>query len=307
MGGKRNRRRQADADWEASGTDESDANASGHHKILAAAERGDSNCNGQRDTRTDGGQSREGKRASAPHRQHAVTLGPWTRAVDDAVQGMDAAQREISNLQRLFVQHMDDLGEIDAIKRRLEQAETELREKDEELQRHQDTIHTLTSLGQRSKADIESKLAQLEVDGKELAQDRAKLERRVELTTEEERHKLNRDFDKRVSEQDKNYATKMRELEVEFDDKRKENNTKVTALEAENSQLLAAKQEQLETINNQGSQLYHLTDQYDLLNRAKDSLRSDNESLKGQLEQMNKDFGLNTKPAEYLYAFGISR
>jgi len=76
MGGKMNRRRQADEDWEATGTDESDANAPSTHNTLAGGEDGDANGNEIADTLYNGGRAQEGKRPGALRRQHVETLRP---------------------------------------------------------------------------------------------------------------------------------------------------------------------------------------------------------------------------------------
>ncbi|KAG4438800.1 hypothetical protein IFR05_005733 [Cadophora sp. M221] len=165
--------------------DDSDTNAAGNHKVSelsatgAVGERADSNDNGQTDTRNDT-RSREGKGANPPRLKHESTLGQWTQAMDEAIQGMGATQRVISNLKGMFITHVDDLGMIEETKRRLDQAEEDGREKDEELQRRENTILTLTNMDQKSKAVTESQLAQIVAD-------------------RQEKHRLNRDFEEQSS------------------------------------------------------------------------------------------------------------
>lgn len=306
MAGKKKGRKQINTVWDASGTDESDTNASDNHKIpespaaRAVDDRG--NGNGQTDNRN-GGRSREGKRASPLHLNHKATLGPWTQAVGEAVQEMNAAQRAINNLQEMFITHVDDLNEMDEIRKRLGQAEDKGREKDEELQRLENTILTLTTMELKSKAVAESQLAQIVADRRELEQEKAKMESRITVATAEEKHRLNRDFEERMSKQDKSYETRMKELEAEFAQKSQENSKKATALEAEQGRLLTVTEQQQKTIKGQVEELERLKDQYDTLDRAKTSFKREKENLERELRTMKQDFAVDMKPVAYLYVF----
>ncbi|KAL5315419.1 hypothetical protein ACEPPN_016286 [Leptodophora sp. 'Broadleaf-Isolate-01'] len=209
MGGKKNRRRQVSADWYASGTEESDTNATGNHKIselsttYVVGERANGNGNGQTDTRNDTRRYREGKRANQPRLNYESTLGPWTQAVDEAIKGMGAVQRA--------------LGVIEETKRRLDQAKEEGKKKDEELRRHENTIRTLTSIDHKSRADVKSQLTQID----------------AERPTTEEKLRLNRNFEERIFKQDKSHKARIKELQNEFAQKSQENSKKAAALEAE--------------------------------------------------------------------------
>ncbi|KAH7350807.1 hypothetical protein BKA65DRAFT_245204 [Rhexocercosporidium sp. MPI-PUGE-AT-0058] len=193
---------------------------------------------------------------------------------------MGATQRGISNLQRMFITHVDDLGMIEETKRRLDQAEEECREKDEELRRHENTILTLTSMDQKSKAVTESQLAQISAD-------------------RQEKHRLNRDFEERMLKQDKSHEVRMTELEVEFAQKRQENSKKATALEAEQGRLLTVSKQQQKTIEDQVEELKQLKKQNEILDRATTSFKSEKENLERELGTMRKDFAVDTKPAAY--------
>jgi chromosome segregation ATPase len=306
--GKRNRRREASSDWEANGSDES-VNASGNRSITelpaagAVGESGDSIDDGQTDNQNGGGRSRRGKGRSPSQRKHKSTLGPWTHAVGEAVQEMGAAQRAINNLQGMFTMHMDDLGIVDDIKRRIGQLEEQGREKDTVIQEQKATISTLRAMDQEAMAAIESDRAQIERSKEELEQDKAKLATRISVATAEEKHKMKRDFAERTARQDKNHETRMKELNAEFARKIEENSTKVTALEAEKERLLVTVKQQEERLKAQADELYQLKDQYDVLKRAKDSFRSEKEGLERELEKIKKEFALDNKSAAYLYAF----
>ena len=232
---------------------------------------------------------------------HESTLGPWTQAVDEAIQGMGAVQRALGNLQGLFITHVDELGMVEKTKIRLYQAEEEGKEKDKELGRHEDTIRTLTSMGQKSKAVVESQLAQIGAERLELEKEKTKMESRITLAIAEEKLRLNRNFEERVSKQEENHEARMKELENEFARKSQENSKKATALEVEHGRLLTATEQQQETIKVQVKELERLKNQLDILERAATSFRSENENLEKELGTMKKDFAVDTKSAAYLY------
>jgi len=304
MAGKKNRRRQVSADWYANGTDESDTNASGDHKSPdPEGEGGESIGNGQTESPNGDGRSRDGKRASPQHPKHKATLGPWTHAVDEAVQGMNTAQRAIKNLQGVFTAHMDDLSRIDDLKRRVNELEGECNEKDEVVKSHATTISTLRAMDHEAKAGIEDQLKQIAKEKEELKEERTKLKRRVEAATAEEQFIMQRDFEERVARHDKTHETRMKELEVEFDQKRQENSKKAAALETEQGRLLTETKQQQKTIKGQVEELERLKDQYDTLDRAKTSFKREKENLERELGTMKEDFAVDTKPPSYLYIF----
>ena len=221
--------------------------------------------------------------------------------MDEAIQGMGAVQRALGNLQGLFITHVDELGMVEKTKIRLYQAEEEGKEKDKELGRHEDTIRTLTSMGQKSKAVVESQLAQIDAERLELEKEKTKTESRITLAIAEEKLRLNRNFEERVSKQEENHEARMKELENEFARKSQENSKKATALEVEHGRLLTATEQQQETIKVQVKELERLKNQLDILERAATSFRSENENLEKELGTMKKDFAVDTKSAAYLY------
>lgn len=273
MGGKKNRRRQLNVDWYASGTDESDTNASDIQKIselpATVGERGESTGNGQTDSLNGDGRSRDGKRASPQHTKHKSTLGPWIDAVDEAVQGMDTAQRAINNLQGVFTAHMDDLSRIDDLKRRVDELEGECNEKDELVKSHVTTISTLMVMDHEAKAGIEDQLEQIAKEREELKGERTKLKRRVEAATAEEQFRMQRNFEERIAKNDETHETRMKELDIDFARKSKENSTRVTALETEKGKLAVTAEQQEKKLKTQADELDKIKEDYDILNRAK--------------------------------------
>ncbi|KAH6668368.1 hypothetical protein B0J14DRAFT_658287 [Halenospora varia] len=305
MPSKRNRRKEANRDWEASGTDESYTNGSGTHSVSdpvntrGVGEQGDSNGNDHTNNQNGGGRSRQDKGGSSSQRKHKPTLGPWTQAVDEAVRDMGAAQRTINNLQEMFISHMDDLSKMDEIRRRLDQLEEENREKDDELEKQEHTISILTSMDRKARANIEQEVAQIKKDKQELEQEKAKQDRRVTMATAEERHNLNCEFEERTRQHEESHKTRMQELEDEFAQKRDENEKRATALAAEKERLSTVLKEQEKAFKAQADELEEIKEQCDVLNRAKDSYKKDKLARERELEIMKKEFALNAEPPAY--------
>lgn len=62
-------------------------------------------------------------------------------------------------------------------------------------------------------------------------------------------------------------------------------------------------EEQERKIEVQAKELEKTTEQCDVLERAKDSVKGDKKALEKELEMMKKEFALNPRPKEYLYVF----
>ena len=308
MSKRRDRRRDANTDLEASGTDESYTNAPGSHSspnqigARRVGEHGDGNSNSITSNQNGGGKSRLGSGGSSSKLKYKSGLGSWSQAVGEAARDMEAAQRAIKNLQEIFTLHMDDLDVMDETSRRLRQIEAECKEKNEELKRQEITITTLTSMDRKMRADIDTETKQLKKGQQELEQDKAKLERRVITATAEEKHKLNSEFEGRTVQYNESHDRRMKELEDEFAQKRADTDRRQTILEAEKNQLLTTVKDQQRTIESQSCNLEAVREQYDILNRAKNTYKTDKEAVEGELQMMKKEFALETQPTAHLYA-----
>jgi chromosome segregation ATPase len=264
-------------------------------------ERGDGNGNDRASNKINGGRSRQSRDTS--QREYQLDLGPWTQAVHETVQSMGAAHQAIKDLQDKFKFHIDDLHMVAETSKRLNQLEDECREKDDELTRQENTITTLTRFDQRTKDDLERKRVKIEEEKNELDQEKGKLEKRVSMATAEERHKLTREVETLRAQQTEKYEQRVKELEAEFARKKDENDRRVTALEAEKGQLSTTVEKQKRTVETQGKKLKKITEQCDVLERAKDSVKRDKQALEEELEMMKKEFALTPKSKDYLYVF----
>ncbi|KFY97444.1 hypothetical protein V500_02062 [Pseudogymnoascus sp. VKM F-4518 (FW-2643)] len=96
------RRREAYADWEASGTEENLVNASqgssNNNRVdtVGVSERGDDSGNDCTTNHANGGRPRQ---STASQGNHQLRLGPWTQAVRETVQSMGATNCAIKDLQ----------------------------------------------------------------------------------------------------------------------------------------------------------------------------------------------------------------
>lgn len=306
--GRKNRRREASKGWYGSETDESDTNASGTNKIdevpatVAVRDCTEDTGNGQTESPNGEGQSRQGKRTSPQHAKHKSTLGPWTHAVGEAVQGMDTAQRAINNLQGVFKAHMDDLSRIDGLKREVDELKGERDEKAKLVESHATTISTLRALDHVAKAGIQDQLDNIAKEKEELEEERIKLKRRFEAQTAESEFKMQCNYKERVASYEEIYKTRMKELDEDFARKSKESSTRVTDLEAEKGQLFLTAEQKEKKLKSQADELDALKEKYDILNRAKDSFRSEKEDMAKELKSIKKEFALENKTAAYLYA-----
>jgi hypothetical protein len=61
--------------------------------------------------------------------------------------------------------------------------------------------------------------------------------------------------------------------------------------------------EQNTTIETHAKKLEKTTEQCDVLERAKDSVKRDKQALEEELEMMRKEFALSAKSKDYLYVF----
>jgi chromosome segregation ATPase len=303
------RRRETNQDWEASGTEECFVNSSGGNSSSnrvgagGVSERVDDNENDHTSNNASGGRSRQSRGGSSSQREHQPDLGQWTQAVSETVQSMGAAHRTIKELQDKFISHMDDLKMMEETRNRLNQLEEKCREKDKEIMRQESTITTLTNIGQKTKAKIERKEADLEKERREIDLEKAKQEKRVTVATAEERLKLENEFKKLLTEHGQSYDKRKEELEDEFMKQKDDNNRRVTALEAKKKQLWTTVEEQKRTIEVQVEKLEKTTEQCDVLERAKDSVKRDKQAREMELQMIKKEFALNPKSKDYLYVF----
>jgi DNA repair exonuclease SbcCD ATPase subunit len=318
MPSKKNRRKDAN-NWEGSGTDDSYSNSfsyntSNRSNVEEASGRGTSNGKGYINDQTAVGRSYQGKVGSSLQPDYKATLGPWTRVVGETVQSLEETQQMINNLEKIFKSHRNDLESIDETNQKLLQLKEDCIEKDEELDRRESTIRTLTNMGHATRAKIDDEIAKINEQKEQLKQEREKERKRVELQLAEARHKLKEEFDKRtrehdesnekrMREHDESNEKRMRELEIEFTQKRDENKTKAAAFEAEKERLLTAAKERDKKIEAQAEELENIKEQCDLLVRAKDSIREEKRQREIELKQVKEEFELDPPPIEYLYVF----
>ncbi len=301
MPSKKNRRKDTYPDWEASETDESYTNSHNHNianpaDAGGASERGDSNGNDYTNNQAGGGKSNQGKVSCSSLPKHKATLGPWTLAVGETLQSLEETQRTINNLQKIFMLHTNDLERIDETSRMLHQSEEDCRQKDEVIESQEKAIHILTRMESKAKALVEK-------EKDELKQEREKQDRRVNVVAAEERHKVNQEFEKRTRQHDEIYKKRKQELEDEFAQKRDENERRATAFEAERERLSTAVKEQDWQIKAQADELEKLRERYDVLERAKNSIRKEKLDREAELEAVKKEFALDPRPMDYLYVF----
>jgi hypothetical protein len=148
----------------------------------------------------------------------------------------------------------------------------------------------------------EQKMAEIEKKKEELDQDKAKQDKRFALVIEEEKLKSKTELKEHMAQQNQSFEKRRADLEDEFSQKRKANDKRIATLENEKKQLQETVEEQKKEIKVKSEKLEKFIDQCDVLQRAKDSFKSDKLAREKELEMMKKEFGLNSKPKDYLYA-----
>lgn len=306
----RNRRprRKVNGDFEASGAEESYENGSGGDNpgrevdTGGVSEHGDGNGSDHTDNHASGRRPRQSKGGNTvQHKQ--LDLGPWSEAVGETVQSMGAAHRAIKDLQDKFKLHIDDLAMIEEMRDRLDQLEETCKERGDEIKVQENAITTLRKIDAKSKITIEHEKAVIEKGKQALEEEKIKLGKRVTTMIAEERHKLEDEVERCLAGHRQSHDKRMKELEDEFARQRDKNNGTVTALEANNERLLATVEEQERTIEAQRKELAKNLEQYDVVERAKDSFKADMLAREAELKTIKEEFALSSRSTDYLYVF----
>jgi hypothetical protein len=230
--------------------------------------------------------------------QHEVQhgLGSWSQAIKGTVQSLEPAHRALKGLQDKLTMHIDDLNKMEKNTDRLRQLE-------EEREKLESTVTTLKRMDRIERAGIETQQAEIKREKQELDQEKAKQEKRVSMKIAEERVKLKIEFEKLVMQQDESHNKRKKELEDEFSKHKEGNGKRIAIFETERNKLRATAKERESTIEIQTVKLGKLEEQYDILERAKNSFKKEKEDLATEIETMKKEFALNPNPISYLYVF----
>jgi chromosome segregation ATPase len=305
------RRRKANVDWESSGAEDSISNEAGSDgSTNGVGERGNANDSGHRiDHTRDGGPSK-GKRGGLSQHKSKDSLGPWTEAVSQVVQNMEATHQAIHTLQEIFTSHSDNIEMIEQTRRRAKELEGACEEKDEKIRTQEAVIFALRNFDQKAKAEAAEAAAKvkegkqsLDQEKKKLEDDRAKLEKRVTAAIAEEKLSLNLEAKKYEAQLSKIHEKREKERDDEFAQRKDENDKRAAATETERKRLSATVEEQQRIIDARSDELKRIKDQHDLLDRATDSYKRDLKDQEKELKLMKEEFALNSKSKDYLYVF----
>ena len=309
MAKKTSKRKDANLDWEPDGADESYSNDSDSRgksiSTARAAGNGEngsiSNENGYAVKHNSRERSRRGEESSSTQQKNRGALGPLRQAIGTALQDTGAAQKAVENLQKVLKLHVDDLESIDETKKSLHQLEEECREKDGKLLDSEITIKTLTSINEKAEANNKEEAERIKKARQELEQEKERQVKRVATATAEEKLKLKHEFDERTRDQNNAYEMRVKELDNEFTQKNAEIGSKIAALNANVERLLAVQEKMKTKMKSQADELEKVSEDNDLLKRAKDSIRSDMLAREKELDMLKSEFALKSKSVEYLY------
>jgi hypothetical protein len=92
-------------------------------------------------------------------------------------------------------------------------------------------------------------------------------------------------------------------LEEKFAEQEDQNSRRVNALEIVKTQLLTKLEKQEEKIIIQAKDLEKSTEQCDVLERAKDSIKREKKACETELRSMKEEFALSASSKEHLYFY----
>ncbi|KAI9651697.1 MAG: hypothetical protein M1829_002566 [Trizodia sp. TS-e1964] len=308
MPNQKTRQRERNEDREASGMEEGYLNDSrGKQNSRIAADgvgaREEYNGHGHANTITNDPRSRHNRSDGASQLKKNAGIGEWNHAVSETVRSLEAAHQSINLLQDKLSSHMGDIRDIEETRNRLNQMEELCSEKNEEIERQDNTITTLTNKSHNTRQELEHQRKMIEREKNEIEQEKSKQEKRVNTAMAEEKIKLQNEFDKLMSNQLKTHDRRRKDLEDEFAKQRSEINKKLAIMDAEMKRLLIIVEGQKTTIEAQKKELEKTTEQCDLLERAKDSFKREKQDRERELETIRNEFALNHISKDDLYVF----
>lgn len=289
------KRRQRRLSWngEASGAEDNYANGTGSNTNVFAfsePERNSDNSHHAAD-QADGARPRQ---PSAPRDNHRPRLGPWTQAVQDVVQNMEATHRAIKDLENKFRSHMDDLMDTDQTRNMVTRLKGECSDKDEQIKTLKGTITTLRGIDTEARVDIDRVWAEIKKSREKLIEEETKQEKRVAAMIAQDKLKLTNEFERLTKEYDRSYAERRKELEDEG-----------TRMKVEQKQLAATLEAQRRSLEAQSEELSIAHDQCDHWKRITDSYKQEKQQLERELQGVKDGLALESKPQDYLYTLQL--
>ena len=305
MPGKKDRRRNAYAEWEPSETDESLTNGHDYTRNIPNDTRRTSQHNDNHgysfaSNQADGGRSNQANGSGSSQVQQRSTLESCTLTMGETSESLQQTQVLVNSLQKLIKQHANELKSVDETSRKFCELQEECKRKDDELERLRMAIDTFNQRQKEKWDQVEHERAQIEKEKNDQQQWKMKQEKRNQVELAEEKKKLEQQHEERMKQFDEAEKKRKQELEDEIAEKQLALTRTEKDFESEKDRLSSTVMEQDSRIKTQATEMEKLKEEYEELRVVKDSFKNEKLTLKVELDAMKKEFALDPPPLEYL-------
>ncbi|CZR66413.1 uncharacterized protein PAC_16314 [Phialocephala subalpina] len=238
--------------------------------------------------------------------QSNFNLLPYTSALWRATQAFAAAQKEVENVNDLYIAHAKEIEKVPEVHRRLAKLYDECVYKDRRIKQQKNTIAELQLESKDKEADLAKRRAKLEEDAEKLGAEKEeqvkkaqKAEKSMDVRKAELKHNMEKELADLKEEQDKNYNSRLNELE---DTKRKQGDewkNKLNILEADNKKLLGDLKLREKQIEDLEGQLKKTGDRLEDSEAAKTLYKKQKEDLEARYKEIQNEFGLTTQTTDF--------
>ncbi|KFY30941.1 hypothetical protein V493_01539 [Pseudogymnoascus sp. VKM F-4281 (FW-2241)] len=238
--------------------------------------------------------------------QPETDLGPLAQELRGASEKLSTIQDAIRAITTSCIQHADDITQIPEIREKYDLLKKEVEEKDITIEKLRNTVDVLGERASEKEKAIEGEVAANIADRKTLEEEKVELDQQKRAVVEElekKRSDLEAEaaklLSRRAAEQDKKSAAYMKAQEINLEKRKKEQEEQLGNLETEakkNLETIAELKAQVEKLR---LQLKNEAGKSEDIDRAREGYKQDKEQLAEKLENLQKEFSLNSEPLEY--------
>lgn len=238
--------------------------------------------------------------------QSSSTLQPYTNTVVDTTKAIAAVQTQLEKLSELYIKHAADIENVTEVHRKFFKLQNECSYKDDRIRRMKYTIAELRTTTQEEEAKLAEQREKVKQDEKKLKEEKdaqekraAKADKSIEAQKAQMELEMKKVLDSRQRKQEEEHKIRMKQLEKEMSVKEDSTKKKMQGLEAEKKRLsddLERKKKQIEELTKKWSAK---SEELDDIVAAKTSYKKQKEDLEVKLNEIQNEFGLNTKTADF--------
>ncbi|KAF8847043.1 hypothetical protein BDZ45DRAFT_682127 [Acephala macrosclerotiorum] len=238
--------------------------------------------------------------------QSNFNLLPYTSALWQATQAIEAAQKKVENVNDLYIAHAKEIEKVPEVHRRLAKLYDECVYKDRRIKQQKNTIVELQLESKDKEADLAKRKAELEEDAEKLRVEKEeqvkkaqKAEKSIDIRKAELKHKMQKELADLKEEQDKDYNSRLNELEDTRRTQGDEWKNKLNILEADNKKLLGDLKMREKKIEDLEEQLKKTEDRLEDSEAAKTLYKKQKEDLEARYNEVQNEFGLTTQTTDF--------